>query len=234
MYKSEESNWIDEVLNAPEKKKFMDGSYTKKEAENICKRILKGVDGRVPESTVDFLYEFFSEHPHFEKKLECGFDHFEVRDTIYGSKGFFLVTSDGKSIDISYRKVLNYPGKRSEVMKAMRSVVSDRIEKVRNTIKLPFTCPITGEVITSKSDVHIDHYDLTFEELFNKWLDDRNLSIDELYDKLVESKNDTRIETVIDDPFITMDFYDFHNKHTHLRAVSERANLSVLTRKNIK
>ena len=215
-------DWIVDALSAPDVK-----SYTTKENEEYCKRILNDFDGIVPERCMDGLYEIFKSHPHWEEKEGCGIHHFEVRRGLYGEKCFYIVRVDGTSTDISYRKALHsYPTKRADIVKACRTVISPVIENLRNQIKLPFTCPITGEVITDKSDVHIDHYDLTFKELFDLWIKDKD--IDEVYKSIGECRKDGCVEVYFNDPMLAMDFYEFHNPHTHLRAVSKRANLSVL------
>lgn len=202
--------------------------YTKVEKEKICKSILNDIEGRIPECTVDFLVgEVLCNHPRWKEKIGCGLDHIEVRKSLYGAKSFYIVREDGTSTDISYRKAIySSVNKRSEIMKACRTIISPIIEMHRNQVKLPFTCPITGEVVTDKSNVHIDHYDLTFKELFDLWMEGKDE--DELYDKLLVSKKDGCVEVHFDDPILTMDFYQFHNTHTHLRAVSEKANETIL------
>ena len=212
-------------------KKKEKGVYTKAQKEKVCKAILKDVEGRVPECTVDFLVgEVLCNHPRWKEKIGCGLDHIEVRNALYGAKGFYIVRTDGTSTDISYRKsIYSSINKREEIMKACRTVVSPIIEMHRNQVRLPFVCPITGEVVTDKSEVHIDHYDLTFKELFDLWMTGKDE--DDLYDRLSVSKTDGCVEVHFDDPILTMDFYQFHNTHTHLRAVSKTANLSVLNRK---
>ena len=218
-------NWIEKVLNAPEVK-----IYTAKELEDYCKKVLNDIDGVVPECYVDLLYDIFEGHPHWREKEGCGFHHFEVRKGLYGKKGFYIVRTDGTSTDISYRKAIySYPTKRAEIMKACRTVISPIIEMMRNHIQIPFTCPITGEVITDRSKIHIDHYDLTFKELFDLWMKDKD--IDKVYATIGESRKDGCVEVHFNDPLLTMDFYQFHNEHTHLRAVSETANETVLKRK---
>lgn len=214
-------SWIEEALNAPEQ------NYKAKDLEDFCKKVLDEIDGVVPECVECFLVgDILMKHPHWEKKIGDGYDHIEVRRGLYGKKGFFIVRSDGSSIDISYRKAIySYPSKRAEVMKACRTAISPIIEMFRNQIVLPFKCPITGEIVTNISDVHIDHYDKTFKDLFDVWMKDKN--VDELYDKIVRSKDDSG-EVRFSDPYITMDFYQFHNSNTHLRPVSKTANEKVL------
>ena len=219
--------WIVDALSKPEKKMF-----TTKENEEYCKQLLNDFDGIIPDRCVDRLYEIFESHPHWKEKEGCGIHHFEVRKGLYGEKCFYIVRIDCTSTDISYRKALHsYPTKRADIMKACRTVISPVIENLRNQIKLPFTCPVTGDVVTDKSDVHIDHYDLTFKELFDLWIKDKD--IDEVYNSIDESRKDGCVEIHFNDPMLAMDFYDFHNNHTHLRVVSKKANLSVLKRKSV-
>lgn len=219
-------NWIEEVLNRPETPLF----YSAKDMEDYCKKLLNDIEGVVPERCLDFLYDIMEQHPHWNEKVGCGFHHFEVRKGLYGKKGFYIVRTDGTSTDISYRKAIYaYPTKRAEIMKACRTVISPIIEMMRNQIKLPFTCPITGEVVTDRSNVHIDHYDLTFRELFDLWMEDKD--VDKVYATLRESRKDGCVEVYFNDPMLAMDFYQFHNEHTHLRPVSATANETILKKK---
>ncbi len=219
-------DWIEEVLNAPEVK-----IYTAKELEDYCKKVLNDIDGVVPEYVESFLVgDILMNHPHWEQKIEDGYDHIEVRKGLYGKKCFYIVRSDGTSTDISYRKAIySYPTEREEIMKACRTVISPIIEMMRNQIQLPFTCPVTGEVITDKSNVHIDHYDLTFKELFDLWMKDKD--VDKVYQTIGESRKDGCVEVHFNDALLAMDFYQFHNEHTHLRAVSANANETILKKK---
>lgn len=198
-----------------------------------CRRILKETNKVVSRNNVDFLMEnIFPLHKEWRKKYGVGIDHIEVRPALYATKCFYLVRTDGTETDISYMECLYPKTKMDDIKSACRTVVSDIVDNMKKSIKLPFTCPITGEVITDRNKIQIDHYDLTFDELVNLWLIDKN--IDELYEDVNKSNCDNSCKTSFSDGLLAMDFYDFHNKHTHLRAVSKKANLSVLTRKNIK
>lgn len=111
-------------------------------------------------------------------------------------------------------------------MRACRTSVREVIDEFRKNIQIPFICPITGDEIYNKHDIHVDHYDMTFEDLFYMWLE--NKDIDYLYSKIQKSSDDNIIEPFIDDKDINDDFLKFHNSHTHLRFVSKKANLSNL------
>jgi hypothetical protein len=64
------------------------------------------------------------------------------------------------------------------------------------------------------------------------WISDKD--IDELYNKTNKSVSGVNSGThsYFVDENIIADFIEFHNKNTHLRAVSKRANLSDLRKKN--
>lgn len=204
---------------------------TKKEMQKECRRILNETTNVVSKENSEFLMEkVFPNHFDWDEKKGVGVDHIKVRQAQYGTKCFYIVRTDGTETDISYMSCIYPHTKMNDIMAACRTSVSDIIENMRNSIRLPFTCPITGDVITKKTDINIDHYDLTFKELVELWVKDKD--VDELYADVCKSKRDKSTETYFTNPILSMDFYDFHNKHTHLRAVSERANLSVLKRKN--
>ncbi len=205
-------------------------SFNKEELTKICRFILYNTDVVVEKKYSKFLIEnVFNRHPNWVHKRGVGIKHIEVRNNKYNQKSFYIVRTDGSETDISFVKSITYPNKISRIMRACRTSVLPEILKIRNNIKLPFVCPITGETINDKHLIHIDHYDLTFEDLFYKWLDGKN--IDELYEKTLKSKEDNNIEPYFDDDEINKDFLEFHNNHTHLRVVSKTANLSILRKK---
>lgn len=204
-------------------------SYNKTQKTKICKFILNNTDCVVEKKYSDFLVEnVFPTHPEWKKKVGVGIDHLEVRKT-RRNKCFFIVRTDGTVTDISYLAAINPHNKRQDVMAACRYAISSTIELFRRSITLPFVCPVTGEVVTDRSNMHIDHYDLTFKELFDMWIQDKD--IDELYKKTLKSNRDDCVDTFFDDSRVIIDFIQFHNSHTHLRAVSKTANLSVLKKK---
>ena len=206
--------------------------YNKTQLTKIARYILKNTKGIVEKKHSDFLIKhIFSNHPNFKEKVGCGIHHIEVRHNKYNQDNFYIVRIDNTSTDISYVKSLKYPNKYSRVMRACRSAVYGEIQKERDKIELPFVCPLTSEIITDKHLIHIDHYDLTFEELFNRWVSDKD--IDYLYSLTLDSKKDNSLDTYFTDQEIINDFISYHNKNTHLRAVSANANLSVLRKLHI-
>jgi len=173
----------------------------------------------------------FSRHQEWEEKKGVGIDHLEVRSNRYKQKNFYIVRIDGSVTDISFLKSLQHPTKLSVVKEACRTAILPLILEIRSEIQLPFKCPLTGETVTDKKLIHVDHYDLTFDEVFNKWIEDKNLN--ELYEKVAKSQDNSE-QTYFEDDIINKDFLDFHNKNTHLRVISAKANLSKQIRKNNK
>lgn len=192
-----------------------------------CREILHGTSKIVDEESSRFLIgQVFPNHPEWEEKVGIGIHHLEVRPNGYGGRGFWIVRRDGSTTDISFVAAISPPKKRTDVMKACRTVIRPEIEKLRATIALPFVCPITGETVSDKRGIHIDHYDLTFREVFDEWMKGKDL--EELYSKTRASNKDNSTDTYFDDEETCRDFLAFHNAHTHLRAVSKKANLSIL------
>ena len=203
--------------------------YSKTEKIKVCRHILYNTKRVVNKKHEDWIIKnVLSKHVDWDIKKGVGVDHLEVGPDGYGGICFFIQRVDGTSTDISFMAALRPHTKKHDLMKACRSAVRPITNKVKDEVKLPYTCPITGVVITDIKDIHIDHYDHTFETVFDMWIADKN--IDELFKSINKQTPDVDNGTCtyfVDDS-INEDFINFHNKHTHLRAVSQKANLSTL------
>lgn len=200
---------------------------TKTQKKERCRNILHNTRNIVDEQSSAFLLEqVFPNHPEWDEKVGIGVDHLEVRPDGHGGRCFYIVRRDGTFTDISFLAAISPPQKKADVIKACREVIRPMIKRMKESIKLPFICPITGEMILDRSEVHIDHYDLTFKELFDEWVKDKD--IERLYGYTLKSNKDNDTETYFDNDEICKDFLEFHNQHTHLRAVSRKANQSLL------
>ena len=210
--------------------KDMNNELNKTQKKKVCKFILNNTDRVVEGKYERFLVDrIFPGHPEFVKKVGCGIDHIEVRDDYFGKRCFYIVRTDGTFTDISYIESISPRSKTVNIRNACRTAIFPIISDMRGRIDLPYTCPITGDIITDMNEVQIDHYDLTFKEVFDLWVKEKDL--DELASDIEISNVDGSTVTSFTDENIIKDFVDFHNKHTHLRAVSKRANLSILKRK---
>ena len=193
----------------------------------MCRKILHNTYKVVSDESAAFLLEqVFPNHPDWGKKVGIGIDHIEVRPDGYCGQCFFIVRRDGSFTDISFKAAISPPKKITDVKRACRTAIWPIIAKMRESIELPFICPITGEVVRDRNDVHIDHYDLTFQEVFDEWV--KGKDIERLHEMTLKSNKDDDTKTYFDNDEICKDFIEFHNRHTHLRAVSRKANLSTL------
>ena len=207
-------------------------NYNKKEKTKLCKYILDNSDVRVEDKYSRFLMKYiFPYHPEWKDKEGVGIDHIEVRPDGYGHKCFYLIRKDSTVTDISYLTSITPPSKKNQVKAACRTSIRPIIKDIKNSVKLPYRCPITGDIITTMDDIHIDHYDMEFNDVFELWIKDKDL--DWLYEDVMKSNVDGSTITSFKDESIIKDFIEFHNTHTHLRVVSKKANLSVLKRKSI-
>ena len=204
---------------------------TKAEMKRRCKDILHKLPvGSVIENMDrDFMLTIFENHPEWEQKQGVGVSEISTKKTEYGNSCFYLHRLDGTSTDISYVTAIDGKTAISDIRSACRSAIKPIISAYRdnNVIFNQTKCPITNEILT-KDNTHIDHYDLTFEEVFKLWISDKSIDI---LKRSINPTTDNSIDTYFTDSQIALDFLNFHNNHTHLRAVSKKANLSIL-RKN--
>ena len=205
---------------------------TKKELTDKCREILyKGVPIVGEEDTEFLLNNVFILHPNWPKKRGVGIKRIEVRDNPkYNNKNFFIIRLDDTETDISFTKCISNPTDFRIIKNACRNAIEDIIIDFRDSIILPFICPITGEEIDDYRNIHVDHYDLEFDDLVMSWIRNNNLSIQELKDN-ISNGIDNEIGNYFLSQSICDDFRNYHNNNTHLRLVSKRANLSNLRRK---
>lgn len=177
---------------------------------------------------IDFLMALFENHPEWGIKEGVGVDTIGIASGQYGTRHFVIRRVDGTSADISFIQCINEKTtKVSDIKVACRTAIRPTIDAYRlvNFISGTTKCAITSEVLFDNT-THIDHYDLTFHELFGLWIIGKN--IDELFKKLNDRTIDHETRIYFMDEVVNDDFIEFHNQHTHLRVVSKLANLSLL------
>jgi hypothetical protein len=176
---------------------------------------------------IQFLLSIFENHPEWASKQGVGIKSISTVFTqYYNNRCFQLNRIDGSFTDISFTKIISKPSDRSEVKKACRTAVKECVIKYRNenVIYGKSICPITGEILT-KENTHIDHYDLTFDLMFENWI--KKYDINFLLSKINET-TDNSVITCFTDKSIIDDFISYHNENSKLRAVTKNANLSIL------
>lgn len=201
---------------------------TKEAKKQKCQQILNTYQPGQKISNEDyfFLMSIFEDHPQWEAKMGEGVTDITIEKAIYNSMCFVIHRPDGTKTDISYTKCLNVPTHASELKKACRHAIMGEILKFRdeNVIFGKSVCPITGDILT-KENTHIDHYDLTFAEIYSKWIECQNVKY--LISKL-NPTIDNNNETFFTDEGISRSFRIFHNQNTNLRAVTKYANTVIL------
>ena len=205
----------------------------KTEKKNICKRILNSgkevVDNR---DDFEFLCNIFKEHDEYELKIKNQkIIKISIKKSSYGSKCFYITREDGTETDISYVSCMDSKKnkKLKDIRSACRTAVEPLIIKEREKIQFPYKCPLSGIVMYSIKDVHIDHYDLDFKDVVDLWIQ-KNGGVDNLYRFVCETKDNETI-TYYTDESIKENFIKFHNEHTHLRTIHRKENLSTRKRK---
>ena len=182
---------------------------------------------RVSDEDARFLSDLLSLHPEAEQKIGCGVAFFSVEQN-EGSRGFWLTRIDGTRTDWSFLACLTPPTPEAEARAAFRTAIRPQVEEFR-TAFLRRTdgprCPLTGEPLTV-GNVHIDH-DPPFEYLLDAFLRERGAR---LSDVKVKPTSDGSTVTELADSGLASEWAEFHRRTAGLRAVSVKANLSILRR----
>lgn len=205
---------------------------TRKEKTEKCRLILYSTDDIVLHvSDFEFLLEVFEGHAEWGQKKGVGVDFISVGLSPYNTKCFFINRLDGSKTDISFVGAIKNPTPIKKVKSACRFAIREEVINFRkeNVVYNETKCPITGYVLTPHN-THIDHYDLTFDEMFNKWIGQEEIILDYLIEQIEETK-DNEFETRFKDKDLDANFIKFHNENSKLRAVSSAANLSILRHK---
>lgn len=174
------------------------------------------------------IIDLFKNHPNWETKKGKGIKEIKVVLDRWKKKAFVLLRIDNTTTDISF--IIAARGRRESKIKRIKNAcryhIIPEILKFKDTIDFnSYFCPITGKKL-EKRNCHIDHYNLTFNELVNLWL--KNKDINFLVNKLNDNTKDNVVYDMFEDEEIIKEFIEFHNKNTHLRAVLPNANLSLL------
>ncbi len=201
----------------------------KKQKNEKCREILYKYDINAIVTNTDdiqFLLSIFENHSDWNNKNGNGVSSISVILSKYKNRCFQLNRIDGSSTDISIGESISNKSPLLNIKGACRTAIYPIIVEFRKeNVSYGFSkCSISGDILT-KENTHIDHYDLTFDEMFKQWLKGKN--VEELFSKINESK-DNSFETFYTDSSIIEDFKNFHNANSKLRAVSKFANLSTL------
>lgn len=231
-------------LKNMDKKKTFDEE--KKELSAILNKHKIGDYTSEEETTI--ITSFFRQyHPEWYEKTKCmevvKYNIISNNHHCRNGRCFELELSNGYKDDIGYGSLRKNPPnpekyKRQQITAACR-------EAVRKSRIIPFLNSIVakkkrGEIIYSEfsklpidsiNDIQIDHYDLTFDELVEKYIESKGENaINILYSAVNMGERQSTITKFTNNEIID-DFISFHDKNTHLRIVTKQENLSELKRK---
>jgi len=161
---------------------------------------------------------------------------YEVRDSgAYHTKCLYLVTAC-YTTDIGFRGCLkNIPSSESYMdfnIKAAcrfaidRAIISPLRKEYEKRIASGevITSAISSNQITNIRDLHIDHYDKTFNDLVVDFINQEGRVF--LYSKINMGEQNSPYTRFVDSE-IDARFVSYHNTNTHLRAITKKENLSI-------
>lgn len=181
---------------------------------------------------VDFLLSIFQNHPEWLIKKGCGIEFIStIKTQTHGTRCFVLYRKDGSTTDISYIQSISPVDKYFDIKVACRTSIRDIVIDFRrkNFITSETVCPIS-DVLLTYDNVHVDHYDLTFNELYLNWIENNDKDL--LLQSISNVSKDNETDVYFTNLDIKNNFIEFHNANTNLRIVSKFANLSYLKLKS--
>ena len=169
---------------------------------------------------------FRNGHPNYEEKSKFGivsYQYKQNKDSEFKHSDCFHIVNDfGVEETISYNTPSDSDkNKTSDVIKAFRSSIGKQIQLKKKSFRVGENCEHCDKPIESVDDLHIDHHDLEFKPLLDKYISKYNLNIDDFYKYVDKSKP---IKTFNNYKLIE-DFNLFHNENTTLRFLHTTCNL---------
>ncbi|MEU3341961.1 DUF3223 domain-containing protein [Streptomyces sp. NPDC006668] len=211
---------------------------TKEAVRNICRAIVQryGIGGDVTDPEDDsFLRDLLKCHPEYDLKRGIGIAHFRViahTDHNRRSVGIALIRLDGEVSDFSWNACLTPFSQRTQVLAALRHAIAEQVAQARDTALdsgQPLVCAVTGELIPSAAELHIDHADPTFLDLAEEFIT-VNGGVDAFRILPDSGAGITYIE--LEDKKLEELWQNYHRERALLRPVLKRVNLSDLRRTN--
>lgn len=176
------------------------------------------------------LLKYYKYHPNFEDKFHNGFNYFiKKKNAEWNNTCIYILDSQNNYIALSKNFVPTSTDKEKEgCLKALRELIDPIIKDKRKQFYKGMLCEISGEPINEAIDLHIDHHNLDFIEIVNKYFELKKISYKNLFDYC--KKENTKWN--ITHEGISKDFIKFHNENTTLRFTLKSENLKKPKAKN--
>jgi hypothetical protein len=173
-----------------------------------------------------FFSELFRLHPRYTNKSgSSGIKHIYVDTNKYGNKGLFIIRNDHSTTDISWTECVTQTKKLQEIKLACRSSVSNQIITFITNYKKSHSVyrSAYSDKIISSDQLEVDHFNPTFDVLFNKWYEE-NKNILDFSINYADNVQGTFFSNIHTESSFSL----YHFKYANLRIVSKEENRGIL------
>lgn len=204
---------------------------SKSEAERYIRDVLEvfrpvGTSTRkIDGSFTKFLEDLLDLHPNKDIVVGSGVKAYYCQRIDRDALRFLIERTDGSAWDFSWRNCLSPATPARNLNTVLRFEIQPQIDEFRKSIQFPVKCPVSG-VNIHNSTCHIDHAEPnTFAVIVAKWLNTTGYSPDSIE---ILHKDKYGARSSIKDRGIAQQWKNYHRSNSSLRAVSVKANLSLL------
>lgn len=186
----------------------------------------------IQEADIPVVKSILELHPNRAVIEDCGIKRVAVQwlDDEGKHRRLVAIRKDSSMRDFTWRHVIRTRSALDSVRRCCRSLVRGQVERFREKAfgtNIALACPVTEERIT-RNTCDIDHIKPdTFDALVNRWLGSILLKADDI--EIIPSPNYQEPDR-FQDAFLEENWRQFHSINAKMRAVSPRANRSVLRR----
>src|SRR6266849_745967 len=179
------------------------------------------------------LLELLHNHPNAIEKIGCGVEAFEIRQESSISRCFYLLRSDGSTVNFSYDKLLSPPTRLAAFKDVCRGLIHRQIfrfkfmhfrEHAREDSRVQ--CPITHKWVMSE-ETDVDHAPPnTFAKLVTDFIDQNEIDVENAKFQVAGKA----IDKTFTDTALAENWVKYHDTRADLRVISSFANQVILPR----
>lgn len=171
----------------------------------------------------DKLNKFFNLHPRYDERFPDGIKEFrniqnnDGYSNLKNNVAWLVVGNDGNSFICSCNFTKSGKNQLRKLKLAMRNAIYPEISKFkRSRFIAGFSkCCYCDEVINKRDDVHVDHYDLKFNDIADRFIEKEKINYKAI--KLTDENTDGSKYIRFEDSHMQAKFIAFHNANTTLR-----------------
>ena len=202
------------------------GIAQKSDVEGRIHAIVKSNVDRVALNAMDqhWMEQVLKHHYQYKAKIGCGLKHFEIR-TNYGdfkpTRGFWIVRTDGTSIDISWPTAMQphgRPSPQNDVSYSARFEIKNQID-AHHKGGICNLCPLCDREMERGVNLHVDHA-VPFKQLLADFLHSKSLTYEQV------AIEDLGLSSRFADHGLGAEWQTYHQSHASLRLTHGKCNLS--------